>query len=466
MPKATYIPLGDNTTPNQNWSHWGKEAVNLINELTSLWTKQINTNQNTIARTARLILIDTSAVIIDGLSSPKIQRLVHNNAALTSGNLQFPGLKKPQVLHDLINVLSAAATWNELVEGNAKSHGRPALHVVPISIALGITKRLSLGRILLALLQGYEVGARFGEAYSVPEGEHVDGTWGTVAATISACQLLDASGEQTQGAVNAALCQMSRSLFAPVEAGATSRMLYPGLAAIRGLQLAVAATADLHGPELLGVPSNDHQQRWPSEPYFQVKEPLLIEESYIKMHPGARHLHYCMEAALSWRQSRGYKEGVTLSKIDWPEKIEIFTYKEAAKYCNSSKPQNRIQAQFSLQYATCICLLRGLTEPSIFEDQQLHNIELNNLLERTKIIISEKSQGRWAKLAITTRNGLVTHSEAPNLRGDPDNPLTTEEKIKKAQNLIQKKLGQSEADKLIRHWLNADLNKSFLPSDI
>ena len=76
------------------------------------------------------------------------------------------------------------------------------------------------------MLHGYEVAARFGEAYAVPNGEHVDGTWGTIAATITACTLLNATPEQTIGAMNAARYQMSRSLFAPVKAGSQSLALF------------------------------------------------------------------------------------------------------------------------------------------------------------------------------------------------------------------------------------------------
>ena len=201
---------------------------------------------------------------------------------IAAGELWIPGLcVKAQWLISLYQLLH----WNERIEGHAKAHGRPALHTVPLCISLGISQGRTLGHILLAMLHGYEVAARFGEAYAVPNGEHVDGTWGTIAATITACTLLNATPEQTIGAMNAARCQMSRSLFAPVKAGSQSRLLYSGLAATRGMDLAIASIADFHGPDPLIDLSIDHSQRWPHDLNLETRNPLSIEESYVKLLP-------------------------------------------------------------------------------------------------------------------------------------------------------------------------------------
>ena len=334
-------------------------------------------------------------------------------------------------------MLSAAAPWNELVEGNAKAHGRPALHVVPISLGLGLSLHSTLDQILQAIFQGYEIGTRFGEAYSVPPGEHVDGTWGTIAATVAACTLLKNTPDQTRGAINAALCQMSRSLFAPVEAGAGSRLLYSGLSAQTGLQLALAARAGLHGPARPGRPSSDHQQRWPSAPDFTVRPKFVIEESYVKLYPGARHLHYGMDAALNWRQSHGYSSEQQLRQEDIPGTITIETYPEAIKYCDQSQPSNRIQAQFSLQYATCACLLTGDTSTNIFDQSWLNHPEVAILMSRTKLLANGHQPGRWATLHLTDRQGRTSHGESRHLKGDPGNPLSVDDRITKAQRLIE-----------------------------
>lgn len=455
-----------NTANSESSLTHEQQTTRLIHELTEIWTKSPNRRQAEIITTCRLILLDSIAVIIDGLFNDDIRKLEQKVGTIAAGELWIPGLKKSQSLHGLISLLSAAATWNELIEGHAKAHGRPALHTVPLCISLGISQGRTLGHILLAMLHGYEVAARFGEAYAVPNGEHVDGTWGTIAATITACTLLNATPEQTIGAMNAARCQMSRSLFAPVKAGSQSRLLYSGLAATRGMDLAIASIADFHGPDPLIDLSIDHSQRWPHDLNLETRNPLSIEESYVKLLPGARHLHYAMEAALAWRREKGYAKGKHLVEKEWPKSILVKTYPEAEKYCSLAKPNNRIQAQFSLQYATCITLLTGETNGIIFSDAYLNLCALQRFLDRTQLCSDRSQAGRWAEITIVEYNGQTSQAFGSFLKGDPGNPLSQSDRIGKADALMAEHLGMEQTKHLIQHYLEAPLNESLFPQTL
>ena len=457
---------GPNTAHSENDFKHEYQTALLISQLTDVWDGNSNKRQQEIITSCRLIFLDSVAVIINGLFNQDIRHLEETFATITNGDLWFPGLKHGQNLHGLISLLSAAATWDELIEGQAKAHGRPALHTVPLCISLGISQQRSLGDILLAMLHGYEVGARFGEAYAVPQGEHVDGTWGTIAATVSACSLLKATPQQTTGAVNAALCQMSRSLFAAVKAGAKSRLLYSGLAATRGMDLAIASIANFHGPDQLIDLSDDHHQRWPHALKLDLCNPLSIEQGYIKLLPGARHLHYCMEAALAWRRKLGHDTGKHLAENELPQSIHIKTYKEAVKYCGLAKPNNRIQAQFSLQYATCITLLTGETSGKIFSDKNLSLLSIQLLLDRTQLSSVDSQPGRWAEITIMENNGKASTTASKNLKGDPENPLSQSDRIHKATTLIGEHLGVQQTDLFIMHCLEGPLDQSLFPQGL
>ena len=457
---------GPNTANSDSPSTHEQQTTHLIRELTEIWEESPNKRQTEIITACRLILLDSIAVIIDGLFNDDIRQLEQKVGTIAAGELWIPGLKKSQSLHGLISLLSAAATRNELIEGHAKAHGRPALHTVPLCISLGISQGRNLGHVLLAMLHGYEVGARFGEAYAVPKGEHVDGTWGTIAATISACTLLKATPEQTIGAMNAARCQMSRSLFAPVKAGSQSRLLYSGLAATRGMDLAIASIADFHGPDPLIDLSIDHSQRWPHDLNLEIGNPLSIEESYVKLLPGARHLHYGMEAALAWRREKGYATGKHLIEKEWPQSILIKTYPEAEQYCSLAKPNNRIQAQFSLQYATCITLLTGETNGTIFSDAYLNLSALQRFLDRTQLCSDGSQPGRWAEITIVENNGQTSQTSGSLLKGDPGNPLSQSDRMDKAVTLMGEHLGMEQTKHLIQHYLEAPFSHNLIPKGL
>ena len=120
-----------NTNPSQIWSSWGKDAATLVDALGALWDDQQRPSQHPVVKATRLVLLDTAATIVNGLAEAKIQAYAQNNAVLDQGYLHFPGVKQTLSMHGLISVLSAAAPWNELVEGHATSHGRPAAGNAP-----------------------------------------------------------------------------------------------------------------------------------------------------------------------------------------------------------------------------------------------------------------------------------------------------------------------------------------------
>ena len=408
-----------------------------------------------LQRSLRLVLVDSMAVAVAGLGQPALRSLVAQQQRLAPGPVALPGMGAGLSAGAAAQVLAAAACWDELVEGYAPAHGRPGLHVVPVCLALGEALQRPLGAVLKALLQGYELGARFGEAYQVPPGEHVDGTWGTVAAAVAAGSLLQLSATQRVGAINAALTQMTRSLYSPVAEGATSRLLHPGLAAARGLDLAVAAGVGFAGPD--GLEHNPVLNAlWRHEPDLGPRHSHAVEAGYVKLWPGARHLHYGAAAALRLRPSWSARQ---------PGNIVLRTYSEACTYCDHPRPRNRIQAQFSLQFAVAATLLWGELRPASFAEERLRDPQLQSLLEQIHVEAADDHPGRWAELVVQQPGGPCARERVFGLPGDPDLPIGEPERLDKARALMEPVLGQALSNALIEHWLNAPLLAPLLPPE-
>jgi 2-methylcitrate dehydratase PrpD len=412
----------------------------------------------------RLVLMDTTAVAVAGLGQPALRALVDQQQRLAPGPVHLPSMGAGLTAGAAAQVLAAAACWDELVEGYAPAHGRPALHVVPVCLALGEALQRPLGAVLLALLQGYELGARFGEAYQVPKGEHVDGTWGTVAATVAASALLKLSAAQRVGALTSALTQMTRSLYLPVGEGATSRLLHPGLAAARGIDLALAAGAGFSGPAGL---EQDHvfNSLCRHPPDLEARQGNAVESSYVKLWPGARHLHYAAAAALKWRQRRKCTPEATPYALQKASFIRLRTYREACTYCDQPRPRNRIQAQFSLQFAVAATLLWGELRPASFEDKQLTDPKLVRLLDQIQLEAADDHPGRWAEIVVHAPGGPDDRELVLGLPGDPNLPIGTPERLAKARALMEPLLGSAPASALIEHWMEASLEAPLLPAE-
>ena len=71
---------------------------------------------------------------------------------MDSGLVQLPGMRHGLSPAATASVLATSACWDELVGGDARSHGRPGLGVVPVVMALSFAQRDSLERSLLALM--------------------------------------------------------------------------------------------------------------------------------------------------------------------------------------------------------------------------------------------------------------------------------------------------------------------------
>ena len=409
-------------------------------------------NDPALERQLRLTFLDTASTALGSLSTPKLIALQRQHARVSPGSLRPPGFAESLTPSGAALVLGASACWDELVEGYAPAHGRPALHVVPICMVLGQTIEAAMG----ALFLGYELGARIGEWYQVPLGEHVDGTWGTPAAALTAAALLDIGIENEAAAISSAMCQMSRSLFIALKEGASCRLLYPGLAAARGIDLAIAAAAGFTSPKDIDtdpVLSKIGKGIIDLDP----RTALAIHSSYIKILPGARHIHYAAEAAKLWLKEHG--ESIGLDQNDFKRllssTIELHTYPEACQYCGNPSPTNQIQAQFSLIFAVAATLRWGELKTDYFKDSNLQDPILQLLIRQIKLVSINSNASRWAELVVTEKTQTPLKARVDSLPGDPESPISTEDRLAKAHTILEPLMGQDDTEVLIEHWMEA-----------
>src|SRR6185369_17044434 len=113
---------------------------------------------------------------------------------------------------------------------------------------LSATHDVSLGDLLVALVTGYEIGARAGEAWRIPPGWHVDGSWHSLGVAAAVARLT-AGPHAIQPAIEAAACQIPASLYLPIAAGSVLRNTYPAHAVLLGMLSASAAAAGFEMPQ-------------------------------------------------------------------------------------------------------------------------------------------------------------------------------------------------------------------------
>lgn len=364
-----------------------------------------------IQEKARELLVDTVACVLAAAAKPSLEGLSEAMAAMDSGEVSVPGFAGGFSVPGAGALFAAAACWDEGCEGLARAHGRPGVPIIAALVALRYSRALSLEEALTALVTGYEVGGRLGEALSVPAGMHVDATWPGLGVAAAVVRLYGGTPAQALSAVRIAGCQIPRSLYLPAKSGAETRNTYLAHSVQLGLLAAQTAMARFTVPQ--GVLDELGARE------FAAPGEWLTREAYLKPFAAVRHVHYGAAAALKLRaKARGQLESVS--------RIELATYAEALRYCSNRAPETAIQGQFSLSYGAACALVRGELAPDSYEPSVLRDRLIRDL--EAKVVLSEdpaftQAGKRGARLTVFAA-GERWESAVDEIEGDPSRPMS------------------------------------------
>jgi 2-methylcitrate dehydratase PrpD len=335
---------------------------------------------------------------------------------------------------------AAAACWDEACEGNSAAHGRPGLPVVPALLALSATHDISLGELIVALVTGYEIGARAGQAWRIPPGWHVDGSWHSLGVAAAVARLT-VGPHAILPAIEAAACQIPASLYLPIAAGSVLRNTYPAHAVLLGMLSASAAAAGFEMPRDAFEEARRRVLRATDAASVTPAGEWTILAGYLKPFAGVRHTHYGVEAALRLRRD------ISPERID---AIRLRTYAEAVQYCGNRAPRTAIQAQFSLSYAIAAALVLGDLGPNAYDD--LDDPRITRLEQRVVVEADPARRRRGAQVTIEAGGKSFTES-VDDVAGDPAMPMTKEQVTQKFRRYVAPILGGRDTAALIRFFL-------------
>jgi 2-methylcitrate dehydratase PrpD len=409
------------------------------------WLAQLNALPVEVEAKARLLLLDTFGCLLAGLRHPKVRQFGKVLQLAFPGDTAWPASDIKLGAAGIAALGAAAACWDEACEGNSSAHGRPGLPVVPSLLALSATQDISLGDLLVALVTGYEIGARAGELWRIPPGWHVDGSWHSLSVAAAVARLT--SGPRgIQPAMEAAACQIPASLYLPIATGSVLRNTYPAHAVLLGMLSAAAATAGFEMPHDAFEEGRRRVLRATSPASATPSGQWTILAGYLKPFAGVRHTHYGVEAALHLRKHREF----SLERI---KVIRLQTYEEAVQYCGNRAPWTAIQAQFSLSYAIAAALVLGDLGPNAYDD-----IDDPIIKRLEQSVVVEVEQGRLRRGAGLTIDigGKSLTERVEVVAGDPAMPMTKDQVVGKFRRYVEPMLGKEDVGSLVRFFLEGD----------
>lgn len=333
----------------------------------------------------------------------------------------------------------------------------PGAVVIPAALAVAQWDRASGRDFLAAVIVGYEIAIRIGEA--VGKGHyfyfHNTATCGVFGAAAAAGWILGLDVEQFVWALGNAGTQAA-GLWQFNAEGDMSKHLHAGRAAASGVLAADLAVWSFTGARhILEGERGFFAATAPGADPARVLAGLDDAAAFkiagvsIKPHASCRHTHPAADAALALRpQLHGRR--ITHVQLD--------TYQAALDLCDNPEPQTPYAAKFSLHYCVASALVRGQVGLADFTPEAIGETAVRQLLPHIQATVDVDFEAaypaQWpARLCVTLEDGDVLETAVTHPKGDPENPLTQQELVAKFRQLAAYG-GQADAADAWLDWVN------------
>jgi 2-methylcitrate dehydratase PrpD len=232
-----------------------------------------------------------------------------------------------------------------------------------------------------------------------------------------------------------------------------SKHLHPGKAAMNGVLAADLARVGFTGATRI-LEGERGFFRAMSAAYDESRvtdslgERWKISENCYKLHSCCGHTHTAIDVALTRRRPPGMRERTDIRDI------HIETYASGYEIVKEMRPVTPYQAKFSIAYCVAVALLDGCAGLAQFSPDRMADPAIAELLERTRVTVAEdltaKYPAAWpARLTIVLANGETFNGAADFPRGNPENPVSTQELEDKFRALVAPRFGADIASRAI-----------------
>ena len=313
--------------------------------------------------------------------------------------------------------------------------------VIPAALAVGEWKKLDGKELITAVVVGYEVCFRIGEAVSPSHYYywHNTATCGTFGSAAAVAKMLNLSVEQTVHSLGSAGTQAA-GLWEFIEDGAMSKQLHPGKAAMNGVISSMLAEKDFTAASKILEGRRGFFEAM-SDEYDADKitdglgKEFKIMENSFKVHASCRHTHHAMDLVsdLARQQDLNPEE---------VESIDVGTYQVAINITDNSDPQTVYQGKFSLQYCTALALVKQNGNLDTFTEENLWDDEVRKLMDKVNIFtddeVDQAYPEKWgANVKVHLKNGETIALTTEYPKGDPENSVSKEDLYNKFMSLSQ-----------------------------
>lgn len=305
---------------------------------------------------------------------------------------------------------------------------------IPTALAMGQHYHISGKKLIEAIVAGYEVGARIGEAVNPSSFKmwHTTAIVGPFCAAAVACKILNLNAEQMKDSFGSAGAHSS-GVWEFMTDGAMTKSLHTAKSAVAGISSAKLAALGFTGANR--ILEGDRGIVAAISPYPRMKsltdklgEGYKLDENSVKPYASCRHTHSSIYAISQLMEKHSDIETENIRSI------EVKTYSIAITMTDNAKPANTYAHKFSNQYCIAAMLTYGNVLEKVFTEERINNSKIKQLMEVIKMELDEEIEkefteypDRWIhKVDVTTKEGRLYSKTVVYPIGDTNNPFTWE----------------------------------------
>jgi len=414
-----------------------------------LSAKEAVHKRNHLCSFASQHFLDTLAALIVGVRVGSYKALMKSIQA-EGGSVPIPGTERKFSPIDAGSIVAYQTNASVYEDGSRYGACHPAAGVFPALWAMG--QKSTLFELTQAMVGGYEAMvciASLGNPLFTERGFHPTGLCAPFGAAVAAGILLQFDKERMVSALTLSTSGSCGLMHAFKEE--TTQPLHVSHGVRAGLIAALMANQGSSGdktvlergffPAYLGrVPPDT------IDDHLYLGDGWAIENAYLKLYPGCRHLHPALDAMDHLLK----QHKMNSEEIDY---IKVETYRVAVE-TEIHQIRSRGDAYFNIPYGLSVRIVLGRADWDAFDVRHLENPKVKRLIDKIKVLIAEDidrayPKERGARVTIKLKNGKIFTSFQPLPRGEPELPISLDETAEKFRREAEGYLKEEDINKII-----------------
>lgn len=406
----------------------------------------------------KLSVLDSIGCCVFGATLPwtrKVADLAVSESARGAASLIGMGKKTSVSLAALVNGTSGHAF--ELDDIHKESIIHMGSLATPVALAYAEERGgVSGEELITAMVAGYEIGARVGNAATMSlffRGFHPQGTSGAFAAAGTAAKMLALDPERFQHALGIVGSQAGGLMAA--QEGAMVKRFHSGRAAQSGVYAASLAAAGFTGiPDVLEAAYGGFLTCYADEPNpsrLTAGLGTVWETANVgyKPHAAVTSIHTALDALAEIMREHGLAAADIAS-------VEAGLSPMTHVHCAwDYKAQGVTAAQMNLYYGLAVIALEGIAFTDQYRAARLRDPKILDFIGRITARVDPEIERlgapfrHAARVRVTTGSGAVHEKMLLHRRGSPEHPLKAEDIEYKFRHVVSGCLAKHDIERVV-----------------